>query len=179
MLNRFQTRKQKILEQLTVPDEQYQDLSPKGSVDAPIRVLIGDINVLEGLVTTSSCSGRISVFLEGRKADPTEANPQDESAAGPGGKGGGGLWLYISHDPIATTPDGPADFMTTFGLTKGGSADGPSSPVCRYIHLKFEPMVRLNYNTSRWSLCNTDSTYIDVVFRGLSTRSHCRSLRRL
>jgi tRNA wybutosine-synthesizing protein 3 len=149
MLNRFQTRKQKILEQLTVPDEQYQDLSPKGSVDAPIRALIGDLNVLEGLVTTSSCSGRISVFLEGRKADPAEVNPKDESPAGPGGKGGGGLWLYISHDPITTPPEGPADLTTTFGLTKSGSADGTSIRARRYIHFKFEPMVRLNNNIDK------------------------------
>ncbi|KAF2446926.1 hypothetical protein P171DRAFT_471362 [Karstenula rhodostoma CBS 690.94] len=141
MLNRFQTRKQKILEQLSVPEEQYQDLSPKGSVDAPIRALIGDLNILEGLVTTSSCSGRISVFLEGRKADPTEANPQDESPAGPGGKGGGGLWLYISHDPITTPLDQSSDFITTFGLVKGASGHGLLNPACRYIHLKFEPMI--------------------------------------
>ncbi|KAF9738337.1 hypothetical protein PMIN06_009875 [Paraphaeosphaeria minitans] len=141
MLNRFQTRKQKILEQLTVPDEEYQDLSPKGSVDAPIRALIGDLNVLDGLVTTSSCSGRISVFLEGRKADPTEATPQDESPAGPGGKGGGGQWLYISHDPIATSPDESPDYMKAFGLVKGGSGVGSVNSTCRYIHLKFEPMI--------------------------------------
>lgn len=146
MLSRFQTRKQRILEQLTVPDEQYQDLSPKGFVDAPIRALISDINTLEGLVTTSSCSGRISVFLEGRKADPTEANSQDESPAGPGGKGGGGLWLYISHDPITTPLDESPDFMTMFGLLKGGPGDGSS---CRYIHLKFEPMVRANDSIGR------------------------------
>ncbi|KAK7189299.1 hypothetical protein DPSP01_003420 [Paraphaeosphaeria sporulosa] len=141
MLNRFQTRKQKILEQLTVPDEEYQDLSPKGSVDAPIRALIGDLNVLEGLVTTSSCSGRISVFLEGRKADPTEATPQDESHAGPGGKGGGGQWLYISHDPIAIPLDESSDYMQTFGLVKGESGAGSFNLACRYIHLKFEPMI--------------------------------------
>lgn len=147
MLNRFHTRKQKILEQLTVPDEQYQDLSPKGSVDAPIRALIGDLNALEGLVTTSSCSGRISVFLEGRKADSAEAAPQDESPAGPGGKGGGGQWLYISHDPITITTDEPScNYLEMFGLAKGKSGEGASSPSSRYIHLKFEPMVRLNNN---------------------------------
>ncbi|KAJ4356027.1 uncharacterized protein N0V89_004054 [Didymosphaeria variabile] len=141
MLTRFQTRKARILEQLAAPDEEYQDLSPKGSVDAPIRALIGDLNVLEGLVTTSSCSGRISVFLEGRKADPTDAYPQEESKAGPGGKGGGGLWLYISHDTVATSLDGLSDLMATFGLTKGGSVNKTSKTACRYIHLKFEPMI--------------------------------------
>jgi len=55
MATRFEARKQKILEQLDTPDAEYHDLSPKGSVDAPIRDLIGEINSLESLVTTSSC----------------------------------------------------------------------------------------------------------------------------
>ena len=69
MTSRFEVRKQNILEQLDVPDGEYHDLSPKGSIDAPIRDLISEINGFDGIVTTSSCSGRISVFLEGRKAD--------------------------------------------------------------------------------------------------------------
>lgn len=38
------------------------------------------------MVTTSSCSGRVSVFLEGVKLGK------------PGGKGDGGKWLFITHD---------------------------------------------------------------------------------
>lgn len=63
----FTTRKNKIIEELAIPDEDYTDLSPKGSVDLGVRDLIRDINALPGLVTTSSCAGRISVFLEGRR----------------------------------------------------------------------------------------------------------------
>jgi len=63
----FVAKKQKILEQLAVPAEQYDDLSPKGSIDEKIRDLIDEINALEGCVTTSSCAGRISVFLEGKR----------------------------------------------------------------------------------------------------------------
>ncbi|CAN9133859.1 unnamed protein product [Alternaria alternata] len=102
MPTRFEVRKQKILEQLDAPDGEYHDLSPKGSIDAPIRDLIGEINKLQGLVTTSSCSGRISVFLEGRKADAevSDSAQGEESRAGPGGKGGGGAWLFISHTPV-------------------------------------------------------------------------------
>lgn len=140
MLTRFQTRKEKILEQLAAPDEQYHDLSPKGSVDAPIRALIEVINDLEGLVTTSSCSGRISVFLEGRRADVNGEATDDTSSAGPGGKGGGGAWLYLSHDPIATA-NVQSDFMTLFSLEPDASAQRTAYPGCRYIHLKFEPMV--------------------------------------
>ncbi|KUI65536.1 tRNA wybutosine-synthesizing protein 3 [Cytospora mali] len=63
----FTRRKQAILDQLSVPDEDYTDLSPKGTIDAGIRDLIDEINALDGLVTTSSCGGRVSVFLEGRR----------------------------------------------------------------------------------------------------------------
>lgn len=141
MLTRFQARKQKILEQLAAPDEEYHDLSPKGSVDAPIRALIADINSLEGLVTTSSCSGRISVFLEGRKADANGTNSEDTASAGPGGKGGGGAWLYLSHDPIPTSELETMRFTTLFTLTSGGPTNGTEHSSGRYIHLKFEPMI--------------------------------------
>lgn len=141
MQTRFEAKKQNILKQLNIPDEEYHDLSPKGSVDEPIRFLIDDINRLDGLVTTSSCSGRVSVYLEGRKkdSDATEVLPEIESSrAGPGGKGGG-AWLYISHSPIQE----PQDHMALFGFNVS-SLGFASEPVAgaRYIHLKFEPMVR-------------------------------------
>ncbi|KAG8528669.1 uncharacterized protein KY384_006356 [Bacidia gigantensis] len=63
----FHTRKSAILSHLSTPAETYTDASPKGSVDAGIVGLIDRINAIEGLVTTSSCAGRISVFVEGRK----------------------------------------------------------------------------------------------------------------
>ncbi|KAF2130838.1 hypothetical protein P153DRAFT_430144 [Dothidotthia symphoricarpi CBS 119687] len=145
MSNRFEARKHKILEQLSAPDGEYQDLSPKGSVDEPIRDLIDEINSLDGLVTTSSCSGRISVFLEGRKTDSESAQlPEDgvESRAGPGGKGGG-AWLYISHSPLET-PEAThgSTLMSTFGFQNTTTEEGstPDSQ-SRYIHLKFEPMI--------------------------------------
>lgn len=143
MATRFQARKQKILEQLAAPDEEYHDLSPKGSVDAPIRALIGDLNNIDGLVTTSSCSGRISVYLEGRKATLDGAEVEEDSRAGPGGKGGGGQWLYLSHDPIAMEEPAPR-LIDVFGLGPRGSLDGELVSGRRYIHLKFEPMVRLS-----------------------------------
>ncbi|KAF3048304.1 hypothetical protein E8E12_011661 [Didymella heteroderae] len=146
MTSRFEARRQKILEQLDAPDGEYHDLSPKGSIDAPIRELISEINGFDGIVTTSSCSGRISVFLEGRKADGNASNKPgegEESRAGPGGKGGGGTWLFISHDPVEVPiASSPTDFMSQFGLRKA-SDDNLSRPdaQCRFIHLKFEPMI--------------------------------------
>ncbi|KAI9044919.1 tRNA wybutosine-synthesizing 3 family protein [Aspergillus affinis] len=106
----FVSRKSKILAELSIPDAEYTDLSPKGSVDEGIRDLIRDVNALPGLVTTSSCAGRISVFLEGRKSKPPpqqQALPeQDESSNEPqrlfvpsGGKGAG-RWLFVSHESL-------------------------------------------------------------------------------
>ena len=40
------------------------DKSPKGFLDEPIRELVTDINKAYDMVTTSSCSGRVSLFQE-------------------------------------------------------------------------------------------------------------------
>jgi len=145
MTNRFAVRKQNILKQLGVPDGDYEDLSPKGSVDEPIRGLISEINALNGLVTTSSCSGRISVFLEGRRAAADDVNAENagESRAGPGGKGGGGTWLFISHSPFEESHlTSTEPLLARFGLEDHASEQAPvPSAQRRYIHLKFEPMV--------------------------------------
>ncbi|KAG9185851.1 tRNA wybutosine-synthesizing protein 3 [Alternaria panax] len=143
MPTRFEARKQRILEQLDAPDDEYHDLSPKGSVDAPIRDLIGEINKLQGLVTTSSCSGRISVFLEGRKADTETSNSAlegEESRAGPGGKGGGGAWLFLSHTPVERV-EANHDLMSEFGFQTIETEESTPDVSCRYVHLKFEPMI--------------------------------------
>lgn len=130
----FTSKKTNILEALSVPDSDYTDLSPKGSVDEGIRRLIDEINVIDGLVTTSSCAGRVSVFLEGQKT--LEAGQEDGQLATPGGKGGGGAWLFVSHDPVSG--NGWVD-----GLEMS-EEDGKSviSAARRLIHFKFEPMVK-------------------------------------
>ncbi|EDO00339.1 hypothetical protein SS1G_14209 [Sclerotinia sclerotiorum 1980 UF-70] len=110
----FISKKKLISSKLAVPTEEYDDLSPKGSVDEGIRELIDEINSLDGCCTTSSCAGRVSVFLEGKKSSDEfrslvedkasmDATPdvRAEKGAGFGGKGGGGRWLYVSHDPIS------------------------------------------------------------------------------
>jgi tRNA wybutosine-synthesizing protein 3 len=147
MTGRFETRKKQILNQLDTPDSEYHDLSPKGSVDEPIRDLISEINALEGLVTTSSCSGRISVFLEGRKtrSDDVNTGQGEQSLAGPGGKGGGGAWLFISHCPVdGSQSQSATSYLSMFGLQNAPAEeeDAPSID-SRFVHLKFEPMVSL------------------------------------
>jgi tRNA wybutosine-synthesizing protein 3 len=163
----FLAKKKVILDQLSVPISEYDDLSPKGSIDVDIRDLIDEINQLEGCVTTSSCSGRVSVFLEGMKQagreglddDVGEENEkakekarQDEpqgfgddsgfrkTTVGVGGKGGG-TWLYVSHSEVDISQyESAGDLLRLLGMDD--LHDGlPPSGRTRFIHFKFEPMV--------------------------------------
>ncbi|KAK0723872.1 tRNA wybutosine-synthesizing protein, partial [Apiosordaria backusii] len=154
----FHARKSKILSALSVPEEEYTDFSPKGSVDVGIRDLIDEINTREGLVTTSSCAGRVSVYLEGpSKATATttpttvtstteEDGSENVRSSSAGGKGGG-EWLFVSHDPISSLPSQQGQrggYESLFGLQpsqveqeeeEGEEQEG------RMIHFKFEPMI--------------------------------------
>lgn len=118
----FLSKKSQIIRQLECPDDEYSDLSPKGSIDAPIRDEIDLINSSPVMVTTSSCSGRVAVFLEGRRGQrdqqvPSSNTDEPETDAGVipsaatiheskskigqvGGKGDGGKWLFVSHSPV-------------------------------------------------------------------------------
>ncbi|KAF5982566.1 DUF207 domain-containing protein [Fusarium bulbicola] len=137
----FVERKKKILEQLAVPDREYSDASPKGSVDEGIRDLIDEINQQSGFVTTSSCAGRVSVFLEGRRVADTEG--EDERVAGVGGKGAGGAWLFVSHDPVPDKGDGGTDWSSLFGLQESTEAQETIGEVKerRLVHFKYEAMI--------------------------------------
>ncbi|TKA22110.1 hypothetical protein B0A50_08364 [Salinomyces thailandicus] len=121
----FKDRKAKILEDLSIPDEQYQDLSPKGSVDEGIRELISEINDLPDYVTTSSCAGRIAVYLEGAK-----------------GAKGGGKWLFTSHDPIELPRETDSEsLLSVFGLTDEPASAPSEVEGVRFVHFKSEPMI--------------------------------------
>lgn len=133
----FASKKIKILDQLAVPDAEYTDASPKGTVDKGIRPLIDEINGAEGFVTTSSCAGRVSVFLEGRKAVATDADADERASsqvAGVGGKGAGGKWLFVSHDPVDR-----GEWARSLKLGNDGSSETAKGK--RLIHFKFEPMI--------------------------------------
>ena len=162
----FAKKKATILAALATPKESYSDFSPKGSVDAGIKDLIDRINRLEGIVTTSSCAGRISVFLEGRKAKKAKRSnvvPEEGDREGkgldacedttgeprrqivPGGKGMGGRWLFVSHEPVEIpTAQHPQDSPLTrlFGLASNHSnAPAMLDPEARFVKFQFEPMV--------------------------------------
>jgi len=153
----FLSKKRTILAQLSIPVEDYDDLSPKGSIDVGIRELIDEINTSEGWVTTSSCAGRVSVFLEGRRKDIASLNndqnakSMDEDAgevrAGVGGKGGGGNWLFVSHDPVALDGEREGDIAAMLGMVRASEEENKNQETSdgtlgkRFIHFKFEPMV--------------------------------------
>ncbi|DBA73560.1 TPA: hypothetical protein ACH3X2_009802 [Trebouxia sp. C0005] len=88
MLDPFEQRRQQVLDALS---SQETDKSRAGGVDARITLLVDGMNKHLHLYTTSSCSGRISVF-----AEPSAAT----RAAGKKG----GEWVYATHD-LADGPD--------------------------------------------------------------------------
>jgi tRNA wybutosine-synthesizing protein 3 len=201
--NSFTKRKALILAQLSIPPDQYDDLSPKGSIDEGIRELIDGINAKEGWVTTSSCAGRVSVFAEGERKKPvlrgweegegrgegnggreedgdgeqdgyekrfededTEGNEEEDEdedshvggeeelvdaengskmkLAGAGGKGGGGRWLFVSHELVDIDGVKGKELSKFLGMQRTGEAmdAGRQFTEERLIHFKFEPMVR-------------------------------------
>lgn len=121
----FEQKKRHILSQISVTDEENPDASPKGTIDEAIVPLMDQINKHDDFVTTSSCSGRVSVFLEGTK-DPTKL----------GGKGLGGKWLYVTHSKceLSQSSGGWWDQVKAY-------KDPAPSDETRYILYKFEPMV--------------------------------------
>ncbi|KAG5939570.1 hypothetical protein E4U59_003040 [Claviceps monticola] len=150
----FEAKKARILHDLAVPEAEYTDASPKGTIDTGIRDLIDEINAAEGFVTTSSCAGRVSVFLEGRKvaagvhgdahAGDSSGSGSASQVAGVGGKGAGGTWLFVSHDVVEGE-------NWVDGLALRGNAEGEATETKtedeteeerrRLIHFKFEPMI--------------------------------------
>lgn len=185
----FTKKKSQILYEISNHDStDYSDKSPKGTIDSEVIELIDEINAFDGYVTTSSCAGRVAVFVEGRKAtgpapttdvngegevggdsstagietedasgDPphtsttsgtAKSRPTITTAAGPGGKGHGNKWLYVSHSPVPSshlTSTNPAELSDLFQLVPSGRPS-PSSPALphhspRLIKLSFSPLI--------------------------------------
>ncbi|PQE07115.1 hypothetical protein CJF31_00004764 [Rutstroemia sp. NJR-2017a BVV2] len=160
----FLNQKKDILAKLSVPLSEYTDRSPKGSVDIGIRELIDEINEFEGCVTTSSCAGRVSVFLEGRKGGSASLeddlqeygegevreNTTAAKSASIGGKGAGGKWLYVSHDPLGVDTLERGESSKTLHELLGMKRDsgsafqmraGDKPGDVRWVRFKFEPMI--------------------------------------
>lgn len=129
------------MQALSLPEAEYNDLSPKGSVDANIRDFIDEINNNDGCVTTSSCSGRLVVFAEGLKGTGLQ---QDGSEDQENNKGMGGRWLLVSHDPVAVPEEHLSTFLSLTTAPHRAYETSSSSLLAtsrRLIHLKFEPFI--------------------------------------
>ncbi|QSL65518.1 hypothetical protein MERGE_002831 [Pneumocystis wakefieldiae] len=126
MKSEFQKKKENILNKLKA---EGPDSSPKGFPDEHIVSLLNLINYHPHLVTTSSCSGRIAVYVE------------SEIANNIGGKGLGGKWLMVQHEPW----DDHLENLDILAKICGGypfkTVDFDDSKKGLLIHFKFEPLI--------------------------------------
>ncbi|XP_044495394.1 tRNA wybutosine-synthesizing protein 2/3/4 isoform X2 [Mangifera indica] len=93
------------------------DKSPKGTLDTPIIPLIDALNSHPNYFTTSSCSGRISLF----------SHPKNRPK--------GGTWLYISHD-LAN-----ADSLVSLLFPTDPTHPTESTPSPNDLVFRFEPLI--------------------------------------
>lgn len=131
MQDPFDQKKKSILTEIGATDEITPDASPKGTIDDFCIPIIHLINSNKDMVTTSSCSGRVSVFLEGMKNI-------DQGEIKIGAKGNDGRWIFVTHDP----KDLP-DWFSSVGLkyiTDRNSYESINVNT-RYILFKFEPLI--------------------------------------
>lgn len=124
MLDPFDQKKEAILREISADTP---DASPKGSIDELCIPIMNLINAHRDMVTTSSCSGRVSVFLEGIKSDGG-----DDIQIG--SKGNSGRWLFVTHD--STKLPGwynDIEFMEEISPQVNNTT--------RYLLYKFEPLI--------------------------------------
>ncbi|RVX69385.1 hypothetical protein B0A52_06981 [Exophiala mesophila] len=192
----FAAKKSKILAQLAQSENEYADNSPKGSVDEQIVDLIDEINSYEGLVTTSSCAGRVAVFVEGGAGQETITSSREGATqeapellrgkeqgtvkTSPGGKGGG-QWLYVSHDPIPRLTSQATDSQT------GGPGHDRHKAESQHKDEPYTTLFKLNstthsgpQTTNRLSnpatVPSTATQLIHLIFSPLILHIQCASL---
>ncbi|KTW28578.1 hypothetical protein T552_01839 [Pneumocystis carinii B80] len=122
----FQKKKAAILKKFKT---EGLDPSPKGCPDEPIISLLDLINHHPHLVTTSSCSGRIAIYVESDVANSI------------GGKGLGGRWLMVRHEPWEDGLEDLDILSKICGEYPVRRVDFKESKRGRLIHFKFEPMI--------------------------------------
>lgn len=122
-MNAFDQKKSSILKEIGVTSPDSPDASPKGTIDVLCLPIMEVINSHPDMVTTSLCSGRVSVFLEGIKKE-TQV----------GAKGNEGRWLFVTHHP--------EELPNWFKSIDFKYQDTiPTSENQRYILFKFEPLI--------------------------------------
>lgn len=121
------------------------DRSIAGGVDEGVKDLVELINThLSGkYFTTSSCSGRISVFHRA-PASPIAEEQQSQQSKAPMKRGAGGLgFLFVSHDPLVSSaiPAIAQDLMHHIRSSCAGGSDPEHQPKKFQLALKFEPVI--------------------------------------
>ncbi|CUM65464.1 uncharacterized protein PRCAT00003104001 [Priceomyces carsonii] len=127
MQDLFDQKKNVILKEILSSGSDNPDASPKGTIDQFCIPIIDLINSKKDFVTTSSCSGRLSVFLEGIKIGDKI-----------GAKGNQGRWIFVSHDPKEITNWYDSIDFEYSGEKQLHMLVNSSS---RYILYKFEPLI--------------------------------------
>ncbi|CAH2352572.1 tRNA wybutosine-synthesizing protein 3 [[Candida] railenensis] len=125
MQDPFDQKKASILKEIGITDVDTPDASPKGTIDEKCLPIMRIINTDADMVTTSSCSGRVSVFLEGIK------NKADLQI---GAKGNEGRWIFVTHDSSDL-----ADWYENVQFKYGTPTEVDANT--RYILYKFEPLI--------------------------------------
>jgi tRNA wybutosine-synthesizing protein 3 len=100
------------------------DKSPKGSIDAPARELVAAINACAQYVTTSCCSGRVSLY----------ETYEDMPSASWLSAGRGGKWLLVRHDTVTLE-------QLVAALPSAAPADGGGGGGGGMVSLKVEPAI--------------------------------------
>lgn len=111
--------------------EAQTDRSPKGSVDTAILPLLTLINSLPNYVSTSSCSGRISVFHQ-CNSEIKEEKDEYNTTIPPKER-----WLLVSHDPIQDIPATSSELFSRLNAMKFQVEVGSKQSVL----FRFEPFL--------------------------------------
>lgn len=126
MQDSFDQKKQSILLEISSNSPDNLDASPKGTIDKYCLPIIDTINSHRDMVTTSSCSGRVSIFLEGVKT-----NNSTSVVA----KGHEGRWLFVTHEPKDLN-----NWYDSIDFNYDTSKF-PENASARSILYKFEPLI--------------------------------------
>ncbi|KAG0742698.1 hypothetical protein G6F57_010524 [Rhizopus arrhizus] len=132
MNQEFVKRKEQVVSSLVeYLDPEKRDKSPKGFIDAPILDLMHVINQHQDYYTTSSCSGRVAIYCPSMQDDKTTTK--------------GGIWLYVSHDPISVPSEDQEAWIVQLLFSGRPVVFDFKRPVDllskQLIYFKFEPLI--------------------------------------
>ncbi|XP_078437023.1 met-10+ like family protein / kelch repeat-containing protein isoform X1 [Wolffia australiana] len=131
----FEKRKAMAMEAMKDPEP---DKSPKGTLDLPIVPLLQFINGNPSFFTTSSCSGRISIFSHAPspQIDSTVAfddvSTVEFKKKSKKKKAGGGRWILVSHGLVEA--ESVVNLLFGSGSGKGSAGEGD-------LVFRFEPFI--------------------------------------